>query len=99
MDTDNNKQKELNNILKTTDYIILPSQRIIRDRVEKPNIFPNGNNFYKKLEDGRLGFMKIYETPCDLFCKILYLGDPIYRYEETTSVFDRPTVMIFKYEH
>jgi hypothetical protein len=45
---------------------------------------------------GNLGFHKIYETPCDIFCRITYLNDPIYSFEETANVFDRPTVFIFK---
>ena len=60
------------------------------------NKFPIGNKFYKNLLNGDLGFKKIYETPCDIFCKIIYLGDPVFSFEQTTNVFDRPPVFIFK---
>lgn len=82
--------------LPQTDYIILPSQRILRSRLANPNEFPNGHRFYKGLFEGNLGYEKIYETPCDFFCKIAYLGNPIFSFEQTSNVFDRPTVFIFK---
>lgn len=73
-------------LLSQTDYIILPSQRIMK----------RGYSFYQSLFDGRLGFDKVYQTPCDFFCKVSYLGDPVFNLEETTNVFDRPIVFIFK---
>ncbi len=82
--------------LSQREYIVLPSQRIIKTRLMNNENFPQGNVFYKNLSNGSLGYKKIYETPCDLFCKITYLGNPSYRFEETANVFDRPTVMIFK---
>lgn len=80
----------------TSQYIVLLSQRILQSRLENPGKFPKGFVFYKTLLNGDLGFKKIYETPCDIFCTITYLGDPVYWWEQTASVFDRPTVMIFK---
>lgn len=79
-----------------SQFIILPSQRILQPRITKPTMFPKGYVFYTSLVNGNLGFHKIYETPCDIFCKITYLGDPVYWWEQTVSVFDRPTVFIFK---
>lgn len=96
LESDKKKESELKTELSQTQYIIIPSQRILKDRIEKPNIFPKGYMFYSKLLNGTLGFKKIYETSCDVFCKILYLNSPIYSYEQTANVFDRPTVMIFK---
>src|SRR5947207_2663825 len=46
--------------------------------------------------NGKLGFEKIYQTPCDIFCNIIYMGNPVFAYEETANVFDRPTIIIFK---
>lgn len=86
------RQKELSELLARSDYLILPSQRIIRNRVLKPEDFPNGNNFYKSLKKHYL----IFSTPCDIFCKILYLGSPVFGVEETASVFDRPSVFIYR---
>jgi hypothetical protein len=87
---------QLKNLLSSSRTIILPSQRILKIRLVNQKIFPNGNNFYVSLLSGRLGYQKVYETPCNIFCKITYLGSPVYSFEETASVFDRPTVFIFK---
>lgn len=86
----------LENLLSSADYIILPSQRLLVSRLNNKKIFPKGYNFYSNLLNGNLGFEKIYETPCDLFCRITYLNNPVFSFEETASVFDRPTVYIFK---
>ncbi len=88
------KREELDNLIISSDYIILPSQRILRNRIMFPNQFPEGNKFYNKLQTDK--FDLIYQTPCDFYCKILYLGNPIYSLEETANVFDRPTLFIFK---
>lgn len=82
--------------LQTAQYIIIPSQRILQSRIANPNKFPKGYFYYKALFNGSLGYHKIYETPCDILCTITYLGDPVYWWEQTASVFDRPTVFIFK---
>ena len=82
--------------LETFDYIILPSQRVITSRLINPNVFPKGHSFYQNLFDEKSGFKKVYETPCDLWCNILYLGDPTFRFEQTANIFDRPQVLIFK---
>ncbi|MBI4080430.1 MAG: glycosyltransferase family 39 protein [Candidatus Levybacteria bacterium] len=77
-------------------YIILPSQRIMKTRLQNTKQFPKGNAFYEALFEGKLGFQKIYETSCDNLCKIAYMGDPVFSYEQTVNVFDHPTVYIFK---
>jgi 4-amino-4-deoxy-L-arabinose transferase-like glycosyltransferase len=87
---------ELSTKLANANYIILPSQRLLKIRLNNPEHFPNGNHFYESLLHDKLGYTLIYKTPCDIFCSITYWGDPIFRYEETTNVFDRPTVYIFK---
>lgn len=90
------KTLELEKQLKNTDVIILPSQRILHARLSNKNNFPNGHAFYKNLLDEKSGFKLIYKTPCDFFCKTLFLGDPIFNVELTANAFDRPTVFIFK---
>ena len=87
---------QLQQKLINAQYIVILSQRILQSRIANPKQFPKGNTFYKALISDHLGFQKIYETPCDIFCKITYLGDPIYWWEQTVSVFDRPTVFIFR---
>ena len=95
-DRGSKEQYVLSNILMTTDTIVLPSQRIIRNRLLQEESFPKGNFFYNNLLHNKNSFEKIYETPCDIFCKILYNGNPIFSVEETATVFDRPTVFIFQ---
>ncbi len=87
---------ELLPITNNYDYIILTSQRLLKTRLTKKIKFPQGNKFYDSLLNGALRFKKVYETPCDIFCKITYLGDPVFSLEETANVFDRPTVFVFK---
>lgn len=89
-------QAQLKKQIAQAQYIILPSQRILQSRLENPKNFPKGYAFYTSLQNGQLGFHKIYETPCDIFCKITYLNDPVYWWEQTVTVFDHPTVFIFK---
>lgn len=89
-------EAQLQQKLAHTDYVILLSQRLLQSRIENPKRFPKGHAFYTSLLNGKLGFHKIYETPCDVFCKITYMGDPVYWWEQTVSVFDRPSVFIFE---
>lgn len=83
-------------LLQKSEYIIIPSNRIMKTRIVDAGQFPIGHEFYTSLFNGELGYTKIYETPCDIFCKITYLNNPIFSFEYTANVFDRPTVIIFK---
>lgn len=96
LDQTPDKSLELKSVLSQSEYIILPSQRVLKTRLLNKNEFPIGNKFYKDLLGGKMEYKKVYETPCDIFCKITYLGDPVFSYEQTVNVFDRPTVLIFK---
>ena len=78
------------------EYVLFPSQRVMRSRIELPHKFPKGHAFYSGFWEESNGFKLVYTTPCDIFCKIAYLGDPIFRLEETSNVFDRPVVSIYK---
>jgi len=89
-------QFTLRQSLQASDYIVLPSQRILKVSLQNAKKFPMENMFYKRLLSGKNGFRKIYETPCDIWCLITYSGNPVNSYEETASVFDRPTIYIFK---
>lgn len=77
--------------------MILPSQRLLKTRLLDKKDFPKAYVFYQNLRDAT-GYKKIYETPCDIFCTITYMGSPVFSYEETVNVFDRPTIMIFQHE-
>jgi hypothetical protein len=96
LEANTNKAMELESLINNSGYIILPSQRIMRSRIVNSEVFPQGSRFYTDLISGALGYEKVYETPCDIFCKIVYMGDPIFNVEETVNVFDRPTLFIFK---
>ena len=74
--------------------VILPSQRVLSTRIS-PMQFPVSSPFYQSLFNESL-YKKLYSTPCQLLCQIVYLGDPIHRFEQTASVFDRPTIYIFQ---
>lgn len=98
-DLDNNNVQTIDSLreeLKNSSSIILPSQRILKSRLTNVQKFPNGAKFYTALLRGKLGFKKVYETPCKILCTIVYMGDPTWSFEQTATVFDRPTVMIFK---
>lgn len=82
--------------LENSDYVVLPSQRVLQTRIQNPEQFPIGNSVYRSLIDESGEFELIYQTPCDIFCQIAYLGDPVYHFEQTAYVFDRPTVFIFQ---
>jgi hypothetical protein len=89
-------QDSLQAALATSSYIVLPSQRLLKVRMIDEKRFPIGNSFYTELLSGSLGYRKIYESACDWLCLLTYFGSPIYSYEETANVFDRPEVMIFE---
>jgi hypothetical protein len=88
--------KNLNPLLQKSEYIIVPSNRIMKTRIANAKQFPVGHQFYTSLFNNKAEFEKIYETPCDIFCKITYLNNPVFSFEYTASVFDRPTLFIFK---
>ena len=87
---------ELDTKLTNSEYIILPSQRILKIRLMDKKKFPRGYEFYISLISGKLGYKRIYASECSIFCRITYLDNPVFRYEQTASVFERPTVMIFQ---
>jgi ribosomal protein S19 len=95
LDTNRSEQINLQTVEKNASYFIAPSQRLIKTRLQNMHTFPKGHMFYTKLYAGKT-YKNIYVTPCDIFCKIIYIGNPLGGLEETTSVFDRPTVTIFK---
>jgi hypothetical protein len=86
----------LNGQLVENRYIILPSQRVLKTRLLDERHFPIGNSFYAQLYSEKGEYKKVYESPCSLFCQITYLGDPLFRFEQTASVFDRPVVLFYR---
>lgn len=96
IDIDDNMFEDLESSISKSDYIILPSQRVLNSRINNPSIFPRGFDFYSGLLKSKRDFVLVYKTPCNLLCQIAYFGDPVFDNEETITVFDRPTVYIFK---
>lgn len=96
-DIDNNQQEEKNllQMLSISNGFISPSQRLFHSRLDNPKDFPLGNALYRGLFSGTLGYHRIYQTPCDIFCRILYSGNPTTNVEDTANVFDHPIVTIF----
>src|SRR5581483_6643135 len=92
----NNSYSNIIENISSADYLILPSQRILEPRILDPKEFNASGTFYSKLYNNKLNFKLIYETPCDFFCNLTYLFNPITSYEETASVFERPTIFIYQ---
>ncbi|MDD4135627.1 MAG: glycosyltransferase family 39 protein [Candidatus Shapirobacteria bacterium] len=82
---DQNNIKNLSTEINKSDYIIIPSRRVFK------NNFPQTEEYYQNLFSGQLGFnqVKIFSIN-----KSLFLKDE--NAEETWSVFDNPTIRIFK---
>jgi hypothetical protein len=98
-------QQELLNHLVKADYIIIPSRRIFANLPARPPmrradeaghpLYPITYAYYNSLFSGRLGFKLIHtESPKSYPLPITHY--PLPRSEETFSVFDHPTIRIFK---
>jgi hypothetical protein len=85
----------LEEVLKETQYIFIPSNRIMQSRLLNQNRFPKGHSFYNTLFKNNRIYVLSYTTPCDLFCTILYMGNQ-QQLEQTAYVFDRPTVYVIE---
>jgi len=72
-----------------SDYILVPSRRIFKN--QKGDDFPISQRYYQTLFSGNLGFTKIkqFSQPTGLFL------DPESA-EETWTVFDNPTIRVYK---
>jgi len=77
--------------LESADYIIVPSRRIFSNHLRFPEKFPLTVRYYQLLFSGELGFTPVVKI------------EPIYsqifkdeQAEETFSVFDHPTVRVYK---
>ena len=89
----------LTTALKETDYLILPSQRILKVRLQNSKEFPIGHAFYTELISNKEKYTLVYQTPCDSWCQISLGQDPVFTYEQTATIFDRPTVFIYSVNH
>lgn len=100
---DRNELTELSDLIETSEYIIVPAERIYPTRARLKDSYPNGHMHYKQLFDGELGFIKVAEFTRTTFLEDLFnvrfysagLFIPL-NYDETFRVFDQPTVTIFR---
>jgi len=78
-------------LISKAEYIVVPSRRIWKNRLDKDEFFPVGNMYYENLFSGNFGFNKLKEFENSAFFWPEEDGA-----EETFAVFDHPRVMIFK---
>jgi len=71
--------------IEKSDFIIIPSRRVFK------NNFPQTEKYYQNLFSGQLGFNQVKFFSIN---KSLFLKDE--NAEETWSVFDNPTIRIYK---
>ena len=86
LDTDPEILQKLLTELEKSDYIFVPSRRLFMNHLRLPEKYPLTAKYYQLLFSGRLGFDEIK--------KFHYLNDE--QAEETFSVFDHPTIRIYK---
>lgn len=85
LDSNIDLQKELKDHLEKADYIFIPSRRIFANHPK--NKYPILARYYENLFNGKLAFEKVAEFSSGL-------NDE--QAEETWSVFDHPTIRIYK---
>jgi hypothetical protein len=85
----NQSTKELSNLINKSDYIFIPSRRVFNN--QNNPFFPLSQNYYQSLFSGNLRFslIKTFSKSNSLFLNTENA-------EETWSVFDNPTIRIFK---
>ena len=81
LETETAKQQQLYALIKQSQYVVLPSQRILQTRLSEKARFPKGHLFYQRLLHST-DYKLVYKTPCSQLCKILYLGDTMFTYEQ-----------------
>jgi hypothetical protein len=88
LDFNQANQTQLNSLVAISDYILIPSRRIFKNQTMP--LFPQSADYYQKLFNGTLDFqlIKTYQ-PFSLFLNPENA-------EETYSVFDQPTLRLFK---
>jgi 4-amino-4-deoxy-L-arabinose transferase-like glycosyltransferase len=98
LDEDLKLKQELINHLEEADYIFIPSRRIFANHMRLPDQFPLLNNYYKALFTGELGFEEVVviaPSPISQFPNFP-ISNSDESAEETWSVFDHPTIRIYK---
>jgi hypothetical protein len=89
LDQSFSQKLELNTLVRNSDYIIVPSRRIFKN--QNNSTFPYSQEYYQNLFLGSFGFFPIKEFFQN---NSLFLNSE--NAEETWSVFDNPTIRIYK---
>lgn len=89
-------EKELLELVGQADYILLPSRRVFANHSSSQ--FPKTAWFYNQLFSGNLGFYQEKEFKVFNSGEELLLGSDLTS-EESWTVFDHPTIRLFKKNH
>jgi 4-amino-4-deoxy-L-arabinose transferase-like glycosyltransferase len=91
------RQEELDSLVQKADYILLPSRRVFANYIPLASQLPQTAEFYQKLFSGKLGFVLLKEFKIFNGWEEVLLGSDLTS-EETWTVFDHPTIRLFKAE-
>ena len=89
---------ELVSHLARADYIFIPSRRIFKNFLSRPDKFPTAAKYYRSLFSGELGFTKVAEFSSypQIGIGPLSIKFPDEDAEETYTVFDHPVIRIYR---
>jgi len=88
-------QEKLPELTKKADYFLSPSRRIFTNHSRLPEQFPQTAEFYDRLFSGQSGFVLLKEFKVFDGWEEWLLGSDL-NSEETWTVFDHPTIRIYK---
>ena len=89
---------ELVSHLARADYIFIPSRRIFKNFLSRPDKFPTAAKYYRSLFSGELGFTKVAEFSSypQIGIEPISIKFPDEDAEETYTVFDHPVIRIYR---
>gem|GEM_PF-2434306 len=93
-------QTKTDNLYKTlaqSDYVLLESPKVKNTIMRQQDRYPNASAFYESLVNGALGFTKVAEFSSYPRMGIVAIPDD--DAEETLTVFDHPTITLYKRQH
>ncbi len=90
-------KEELDELVSKADYILIPSRRVFANLSKNNKKYPQTRDYYQKLFSGELGFIGEKEFRTFSLWEELLLGSDLTS-EETWTVFDRPTIRLYKRE-
>lgn len=99
---DKDKMKRISTVLHDSSYIIIASNRLytplpkLRDCKKFIKCYPLTTQYYKDLFSGKLGFTKVAEFSAFPKLPFLPISFSDQSADESFTVYDHPTIMIFK---